>query len=110
MAKQKKVLIERPNSYERIVHLDYPIKLGSEGDPAATVSSITLKKPKVRDILAAGKDGGSEDERQVRLMSVLSSQLPSVLEEVYASDWERLTKAFEELRYPPEFFRAVSTE
>jgi len=97
--------IERPSDYERIVHLDYPVQMGAAADPAATVSAITLKKPKVRDILAVSKQGGNADERQIRLMAVVSGQMPSLLEELYASDWERLSSAFEELRYPPEQLR-----
>lgn len=98
--------IERPNDFERIVFLEFPIQLGNPDDPTATLAKITLKRPKVKDLLALGKQSGTEDERQIRLMAALSTQQPSVLEELYASDWERLNKAFEELRFPPELLRA----
>ena len=96
------VWIERPDALTRVVTLEFPLVLGADGDAAGKVHRLILRKPKVRDILAAGKVAVTEDERRVQLVASVAGQLPSMIEELYASDWERVNDAFDELRFPLE--------
>ena len=96
----KKEWIERPDNMTRIVRLEFPIQMGTEGDSNTTIESLTLKRPKVGDILKTSKLGDNEDERRLEAIARVSGQITSLIKEVYASDWERINDAYDELRFP----------
>lgn len=96
----EKQWIERPDDMTRIINLEFPIELGAEGDDAGIIDKLTIKRPKVGDILAASKLGASEDERRLQAVARMSKQMPSLIEEIFASDWERVNDAYDELRFP----------
>lgn len=100
MKKKIKKWIERPDDMTRIIHLEFPPKLGAEGDEAGVVKSLTMKRPKVKDILTTSKLAATEDDRRVQIVARMTGQVPSLIEELYASDWERLNDAYDELRFP----------
>jgi hypothetical protein len=101
--------IERPDIMTRIVHLEFPLVLGAEDDAEGTVDKLTMKRPKVGDILAAGKLAKTEDERLMQEVARMSGQLPSLIEKLYASDFDCMEDAYYELRYPSQKL-AVSAE
>lgn len=94
------VWIERPDPMTRVVTLEFPVALGKDDDAAGTIDTITIKRPKVGDILAISKQGASEDERRIHAVARMSGQMPSLIQELYASDWERVNDAYDELRFP----------
>ena len=105
----QKEWIERPDDMTRIAHLEFPVTLGAEGDSAGKVDKLTIKRPKVGDILTTSKLGTNEDERRIQAVARMSKQLPSLIENLYASDWERVNDAYDELRFPKQI-RAASEE
>ncbi|MCP3965988.1 MAG: phage tail assembly protein [Lentisphaerae bacterium] len=84
----------------RIAHLEFPVNLGAENDATGTIAKLTIKRPKVGDILATSKLAETEDERRVHAVARMCKQLPSLIEQLYASDWERVNDAYDELRFP----------
>ncbi|MEH0021696.1 MAG: phage tail assembly protein [Desulfobacter sp.] len=92
--------IERPDDMTRLINLEYPIPLGADGDSSGLVAQLTMKRPKVRDILETSRLAATEDERRIQAVARMTGQLPSLIEELYACDWERLNDAYDELRFP----------
>ena len=99
---EQKQWIERPDNMTRIAHLEFPVELGAEGDEAGKIAKLTIKRPKVGDILACSKLGINDDERRIQAVARMSKQLPSLIEQLYASDWERVNDAYDELRFPKQ--------
>lgn len=95
--------IARPDAMERVVTLQYPVALGGLDEAMDKVTSLTLRKPKVGQILKASRESGSSDESLLRAIAACCNQPRSLLEELYASDWEILVTAFEELRFPLDY-------
>ncbi len=98
--------IERPDNMTRIVYLEFPIELGGEDDEAGVIAKLTIGRPKVGDILATSKLGNTDDERRVQAVAKMAKQLPSLIEILYASDWEVVNNAFDELRFPKQILAA----
>ncbi|MCG8633091.1 MAG: phage tail assembly protein [Desulfobacterales bacterium] len=101
--------IERPDDLTRIVYLEFPLELGKEGDQAGIIDKLTLGRPTVGDILETSRQGTTEDERRVFVVAKMTKQLPSLIEKLYASDWDVLNDAYDELRFPKQKL-AVSGE
>lgn len=55
----------------------------------AKVSALTLRRPKVRDVLAVAKATTSTQEQEVRLVALLCDVEPAAIE---ALDWEDYRK------------------
>ncbi|CAM3791984.1 phage tail assembly protein [Castellaniella denitrificans] len=70
------------------VELKYPVEIDG-----AQVSSLTLRRPKVRDNLAAEKMGGSNAEREIALLALLAEVSPAALHELDMGDYAALQKA-----------------
>jgi len=51
---------------------------------------LTLRRPKVRDMLAADKSSGSDAEKEVTIFCNLCEVSPAVIEELDLSDYKQL--------------------
>jgi len=56
------------------------------------IQSLTVRSPKVRDMIAAEKAFETEGERGVYLMSLLCGVSPKVIEEMEMIDYRQLQK------------------
>lgn len=70
------------------IKLKYPIKDGGQD-----ITEITLRRPKVRDQLAASKAQG-EAEQEVNLFANLSDLTPDLIGELDVADYQALQKAY----------------
>jgi hypothetical protein len=66
------------NRYE----LKYPVTLGQE-----TTKEITLKRPTVKDVMAANRAGGVPAEVELRMVSLLSGLSAEVIAELDMEDY-----------------------
>lgn len=67
------------------IDLTWPVTVDGE-----TVSSLAMRRPKVRDILAAERAVKSESEREVRILAALCDVPPAVIEDMDMADYLRL--------------------
>ena len=76
-----------------IIELDYPIMVdGSE------VKTVSLRRPKVRDLIAAAKGNRGNEERELSLIANLAEMSPQDLEELDVKDYAKAQKT------PSDFF------
>jgi len=72
------------------VKLKYPVTVeGSE------YSELTMRRPKVRDMLSSDKLGGSDAEKEIRIFANLSEVSPSVVEELDMVDYQSLQETYQ---------------
>ena len=72
------------------VKLEYPVRVnGTE------VSGLNLRRPTVRDMLAADKARGSDAEKEIRMFCNLCEVEPDVIESLDLADYARLQKAYQ---------------
>ncbi|MDZ4348576.1 MAG: phage tail assembly protein [Variovorax sp.] len=64
------------------IPLTYPVQ--SNGVP---ISSLSLRRPKVRDMLLAEKQASSQAEREVRMIANLCEVAPTVIEDLDFADY-----------------------
>jgi len=58
------------------------------------VGELTLRRPKVRDMIVADKAGGTDAEKEVRVFSNLCEVPPSAIEEMDLADYGALQEAY----------------
>lgn len=73
---------------EKIV-LDYPVTVDK-----VEVKSLNMRRPKVRDQLAAEKGGGGNAEQEVRLFANLCEVPSSTVEELDMVDYAKLQEKY----------------
>ena len=73
------------------IKLAHPIEV--DGGP---VSALQLRRPRVRDMLAADKAAGSEAEKEIRMFSNLCEVAPSVIESLDLADYTRLQETYKD--------------
>ena len=73
------------------IQLDYPVE--SEG---RTLSEITLRRPKVSDMLNASKGRGDEAEKEIRMFANLAEVAPSAIESLDLADYQKLQQAYQD--------------
>jgi len=56
--------------------------------------ALSMRRPKVRDLLAADKAGKGDAEREVHLFACLCEVEPALIEELDMDDYGRLQKAY----------------
>jgi hypothetical protein len=66
------------------IDLDFPITISG-----VEVSHLVMRRPKVRDMMAAQKAGGSEAEMGVALVANLCEITPDDVLELDSSDWDK---------------------
>ena len=71
------------------IKLDYPVT--AEG---RTIDEITLRRPKVRDMLAADKGAGSEAEKEIRMFANLAEVAPAIIEGLDLADYQALQETY----------------
>ena len=76
------------NETSKTISLQFPVSV--EG---VEVHSLIIRRPKVRDQLAA-QSGGSEMEREIRLFANLTEQTPEVIQDLDLKDYQTLQEAF----------------
>ncbi len=57
-------------------------------------STVTMRAPKVRDMLVMEKLGGSDAEKEIRLVASLCDLEPAVIEDMTLADYGRLQQAY----------------
>ncbi|MDF1583903.1 MAG: phage tail assembly protein [Methyloprofundus sp.] len=73
-----------------MITLKYPVTVENQA-----VTAITLRRPKVRDMLASDKLGGSDSDKEIRIFANLAEVSPAVIEELDLSDYAQLQKAYQ---------------
>ena len=67
------------------IKLSNPIKIDG-----VDVHELSLRRPKVRDLIAAGKRNVSESEREVDLIANLAEVAPEAIQELDLSDYLKI--------------------
>lgn len=57
------------------------------------ITNITIRRPKVRDRLISEKSGGSDAEKEIRLLANLCELTPPQIEELDMADYGKLQQA-----------------
>lgn len=55
---------------------------------------LNLRRPKVRDVLLAAKIGGSEEEKEIRVLANLCEVAPDVVEDLDMADYKKLQDGY----------------
>jgi hypothetical protein len=66
------------------IELDFPIEISG-----VEVKHLVMRRPKVRDIMAAQKGGGSEAEMGIALVANLCEITPDEVLELDGLDWDK---------------------
>ena len=72
------------------ISLEYPVEMNG-----ITVSELRLRRPTVRDMLAAEKAQGSDAEKEIRMFCNLCEVEPGVIESLDLSDYAKLQRAYQ---------------
>lgn len=72
------------------IQLNYPVELNG-----LTVNELNIRRPKVRDMLAADKSKGSEADKEIRMFANLCEVEPNVIEGLDLSDYANLQKVYQ---------------
>lgn len=67
------------------INLDYPVRIDG-----VEVKVLQMRRPKVKDQLAADKFGGGDAEKEVRLFANLCEVAPDTIEELDLADYTKL--------------------
>ena len=71
------------------ITLEYPVTVDG-----TTHTTLTMRRPKVRDERDAQRGGGTTGEMELRLFGNLCEVAPAVMEELDAADYDRLQDAY----------------
>jgi chorismate mutase len=71
------------------IKLDYPVTAGS-----TQISELNIRRPKVRDQIAAAKAKGGDAEREVAMFANLCEVEPTVIEAMDMADYFKLQEAY----------------
>jgi len=71
------------------IKLKYPIDVAGE-----QITSLNLRRPKVRDMMAADKASGSEAEKEVSLFANLCEVSPDAIMELDGKDYQQLQETY----------------
>lgn len=73
----------------KTIELKHPVTVaGSE------IKTLSMRRPKVKDQLAADKHGGGNAEKEIRLFANLCEVEPSVIEELDLADYRQVQEAY----------------
>jgi hypothetical protein len=76
------------NETNKTISLTFPITVDG-----VEVKSLNLRRPKVKDQLAA-QSGGSEMEREISLFANLTEQTPDTIKDLDLKDYQSLQEGF----------------
>ncbi len=71
------------------VKLKHPVTIGGE-----EILELNLRRPRVRDQLAAEKGGANNAEKEVRLFANLCEVAPTVIEELDLADYRAIQEVY----------------
>lgn len=71
------------------IELQHPVTVAGE-----EIKRLTLRRPKVKDQLAADKGTGSNADKEVRLFANLCEVAPAVIEELDLADYRQVQEAY----------------
>lgn len=71
------------------ITLDYPVEV--EG---VTLNKLEMRRPKVRDQIAAKKSSGSDDGVEIMLFANLCEVAPSIIEDMDMKDYSKLQEVY----------------
>ncbi len=72
------------------IQLQYPVSADGQ-----TLTALKVRRPKVKDRLAAAKTGGDPATQEVRLFANLCEVSPATIEELDMADYTRLQEALQ---------------
>jgi hypothetical protein len=72
------------------IKLEHPVTIEN-----VETERLSLRRPKVRDMLASDKVGGSDAEKEIRIFANLAEVSPAVIEELDLYDYGQLQKAYQ---------------
>ena len=72
------------------IKLKHPITLEGE-----EVTQLILRRPKVRDMLGADKQGGTDAEKEIRIFANLCEVTPAIIEELDLADYQALQGVYQ---------------
>ena len=72
------------------ITLKYPVSING-----SDVSELNLRRPTVRDMLAADKMQGSDAEKEIRMFCNLCEVEPAVIEMLDLADYTQLQQAYQ---------------
>ena len=78
------------------IPLKHPISFG-EGEGAVEYKALTMRTPKVKEILAARKGETDADQKEKAIVATCCGVPASLIDELYFPDYERLLEAYDEL-------------
>lgn len=73
----------------RTIELGHPVDVAGEH-----IARLVLRAPRVRDMLAAEKTGGTDAEKEVAMFANLCEVSREVILELHAADYMALQKAY----------------
>ncbi len=73
-----------------VIKLAHPIDHDGQ-----TIDTLTLRAPRVRDMLAADKATGSEMDKEIQMFAHLTEQEPAFIEALFLSDYQGLQRAYQ---------------
>lgn len=76
-------------SETREITLKFPLNDGGQ-----KIDSITIRRPKVRDMLSSAKNSGSDAENEVILFAGLCDIPPKLIESMDLVDYQQLQAAY----------------
>ena len=75
------------------ITLDFPITVSG-----VEVSHLVMRRPKLRDDLAAAKSAGSDEDKAIQLVANLCEVTPEDLMELDSADWAKLEQQVQDFR------------
>lgn len=69
-----------------LIKLKYPLETG--------LATISLRRPKVRDMLASDKTKGSDAEKEIALFANLSELSPDEISSLDMADYKQIQEAY----------------
>ena len=79
----------------KTIELKYPITVDG-----AEISQLSMRNPKVSDMLAGEKGGGTDAKKEIRTFANLCEVSPETIEELYGADYLALQKAYKNFLSP----------
>lgn len=71
------------------IELKHPVTIAGR-----ETKTLSMRRPKVKDQLAADKSSGSNAEKEIRLFANLCEVEPSVIEELDLADYRRVQEVY----------------
>jgi uncharacterized protein (DUF885 family) len=84
---------KNPHPNTAKIDLDFPITVSG-----VEVAHLVMRRPKLRDDLAAAKSSGSDEDKAIQLVANLCEVAPEDLMELDSADWAKLEQQVQDFR------------